>query len=213
MHYDVVYRFNEALDRRALISVGTTLRALTAAVKDCEAAGRAAESDPTILLLAHHLGDMATQQAPDRLILEQGCRRAWARTVEHPALLALRGQKLGHHLQAKTTFHFQARRALQGLADALGFDPTDTRIRTDMGGAGDSGTSFLERDDLSVTVSSWSLAPEREIRFERLGQPFPTGGAARFAPLPALLDPLALAARIRAALEPEPSPPALALAA
>lgn len=213
MHYDVVYRFNEALDRRALTSVETTLRALTAAVKDCEAAGRSIESDPAILLLAHRLGDVAGQQAPDRVILEQACRRAWARTVEHPALLALRGQKLGHLLQAKTSFHFQARRALLALADALGLDPDMTRIGSRMGGAGDSGDSFLDHPDLFVTVAPWSLAADREIGFYRRRNRADAGFSMHHAPLPALLTPPALAAEIRAATGPEPWPVALAIAA
>ncbi|WP_052730546.1 hypothetical protein [Sphingomonas sp. SRS2] len=213
MHYDVVYRFNEALDRRALITVETTLRALSGAVKDCEASGRSIESDPAILLLAHHLGDVAGSQAPDRVILEQACRRAWARTVEHPALLALRGQKLGHRLQAKTSFHFQARRALLALADALGLDPDMTRIGSRMGGAGDCGDSFLDHPDLFVTVAPWSLAADREIGFYRRRDRADAGFPMHHAPLPALLTPSALAAEIRAATGPEPWPVALAIAA
>ena len=216
MHYDVVYRFNEALDRRALTSVETTLRALSAAVKDCEASGRSIGSDPAILLLAHHLGDVAGSQAPGRVILEQACRRAWARTVDHPALLALRGQKLGHHLQAKTSFHFQARRALLALADALGLDPDMTRIGSRMGGAGDSGDSgdsFLDHPDLFVTVAPWSLAADREIGFYRRHNRADAGFPMHHAPLPALLTPPTLAAGIRAAIGPEPWPVRLAIAA
>lgn len=213
MHYDVVYRFNEALDRRALTTVGTSLRALSAAVRDCEAAGRAIDSDPAILLLAHHLGEVAGAQAPDRVVLEQACRRAWARTVEHPALLALRGQKLGHHLQAKTTFHFQARRALQVLADALALDPDMVRIGTRMGGADDSGDSFLDHPDLFVSVASWSMADGREIGFYRRRHRADAGFPMHHAPLPDLLRPARLAATIQATLGPDPVAAALAIAA
>jgi hypothetical protein len=148
-----------------------------------------------------------------RVILEQACRRAWARSVEHPALLALRGQQLGHHLQAKTTFHFQARRALVALADALVLDPDVTRIGSRMGGAGDSGESFLDHPDLFMTVAPWSLSTDREIGFYRRRDRADAGFPMHHAPLPALLSPQALASDIRAAIGPGPSPAALAIAA
>lgn len=213
MSYDVVYRFNEALDRRALTSLGATLHALNAAVGDCEQAGRSIESDPAILLLAHHLGSVAEARAPDRTELEQACRNAWAHSVEHPALLALRGQHLGHQARAKSTFHFQARRALLALADALALDPQLTRVGSRMGGAGDSGDSFLDHVDLYVSVVPWSPGADREIGYYRRRNRADAGFPMHHAPLPALLRPAQLAGAIGPLLGPDGSTAALAVAA
>ena len=89
MSYDVAFRHQQALDPSALVSVATCLHALTAAIEDCRNAGKDAESDPAVLLLAQHLGSVASVDRPPAIQLRRGCMDQIAEIRRNPALLVL----------------------------------------------------------------------------------------------------------------------------
>jgi len=119
MTYDVHFRYTQALDPSGLDSVAACLHAIEAAAKDCRNAGMPFETDPAVILLACHFGEIATARMPDRAALRTRCADALAELARKPVLakLALRG--VGYDEGAKRLFHAEGRKALRRLADAL----------------------------------------------------------------------------------------------
>ena len=58
MSFDVAFRHQQALDPSALITIGTTLHALSKAMEDCRNAGVDAENDPAVVMLARHFSSV-----------------------------------------------------------------------------------------------------------------------------------------------------------
>lgn len=80
MTYDVGYRFAQALDPSGLDTIAACLHAIQAAAKDCRNAGKPFESDPAVVLLAQHLGAVATTTMPDRPALARSAAMLWPRS-------------------------------------------------------------------------------------------------------------------------------------
>src|SRR3546814_1882505 len=78
-----------ALDPSSLISLPTALHALNAAIADCRNAGRPHHSDPAVILLARHLGAIASQIERPNVELRRACMDAIAELRCKPALIAL----------------------------------------------------------------------------------------------------------------------------
>lgn len=84
MTYDVGYRFAQALDPSGLDTIAACLHAIQAAAKDCRNAGKSFETDPAVVLLAQHLGAVATTTMPDRPALRTLCGDALSEIARTP---------------------------------------------------------------------------------------------------------------------------------
>jgi hypothetical protein len=92
-------------------------------------------------------GGVAERNASSISELRLRCKSDRAVVEATPALLDI----AGNH-SAKRAFHYQARRALTRLAEAIGFDPDDVRINTAMGRDDDEGTTELRHADIQITL-------------------------------------------------------------
>ncbi len=204
MTYDVHFRYAQALDPSGLDSIGACLHAIRAAARDCRNAGAPFETDPAVVLLARHLGEVAAAAMPDRAALRGLCADALAELARKPVLatLALRG--VSHDEDAKRLFHAEARKALRRLAEALQLDARDCDIRVCAGGPAVSGEVILHSDQLYVQVSLGGYGPG-EILFRRVtGRNDYCGGRNHWAGIRELLDPDRLAERLTHELGLEP---------
>lgn len=196
MSYDVHFRYAQALDPSGLDSIAATLHAIQAAAKDCRNAGMPFETDPAVLLLACHLGDVAGAAMPDRTALRGLCAEALSDLARRPmlAILALRG--VAHDESAKRLFHAEARKALRRLAEALGLDPAACDIRVCAGGPAVSGEVILHGDELYVQIALSGYGPG-EILFRRVtGRRDFCGGRNHWAGIRELLDTDRFAGRV-----------------
>ena len=119
--------------------------------------------------------------------------------IAAPALLDIAGNSVAGDPAAKRTFHYQARRALARLAEAIGLDPDDARINTVMGRDDDEGTTELRHADLSIRVVPRSFLPDSEITFNRCRDGEHAGQVHR-APIAELLDASAFQRRLCATI-------------
>ena len=197
MFYDTLYRHNQALFPDGLETIPAALHALNAAVEDCRRAGKPINHDAAVMLLIRNLADIAERSAPDVSVLRLRCVGDRAAVIAAPALLDIAGNHVGGDRAAKRTFHFQARRALTGLAEAIGLDPEETRIDSALGADHEDGTTELRHAEIGIRVVPRSFLPASEISFFRCvdGEP---AGKVHLAPISELLDPTAFARRLAA---------------
>lgn len=167
MSYDVAFRYNQALDPSALITIGTTLHAIQAAITDCRNAGIAIESDPAVILLARHLTQVCADRPTDA-DLRKDCMARVAALRNRPVLktLALRG--VSYDEPAKRLFHSEGRAAMRRLADALGFDEGGYDIGSNKAGPAVSGEITLHSETLWVQLSIGPFGPDREVCFRKV---------------------------------------------
>ncbi len=204
MTYDVHFRYAQALDPSGLDSLAACLHAIQAAATDCRNAGAPFETDPAVILLARHLGEIATAKMPDRAALRGLCAEALADLARKPVLatLALRG--VGYDEPAKRLFHTEARKALRRLADALRLDPRDYDLRVCAGGPAVSGEVILHTDQLYVQVGLSGYG-SGEILFRQVeGRRDYCGARNHWASIRELLDAERFAARLTHELGLEP---------
>lgn len=199
MFYDTLYRHNQALSPGGLESVPNALHALNAAVDDCRRAGKSIAADASILLLIRNLADLADRTAPSVSELRHRCRLDRSAVEASPALLDIAGNSVGGNYPAKRTFHYQARRALTLLAEAIGLGPDGARVNTALGRDDDDGTTELRHADLSIRVVPRSFLPDSEITFNRCRNGEPAGQVHR-APIAELLDAAAFQRRLTATI-------------
>lgn len=193
MFYDTVYRHNQALSPSGLETLPAALHALNAAVDDCRRAGKPIDRDAGILLLIGTLADAAARSLPEVHDLRARCAGDRAAIIAAPALLAIAGNSVGGDPSAKRTFHFQARRALDRLADAIGLE--ESRITSQLGTEHDDGVTELRHADIGIRVVPRSFLADSEISFNRCraGEP---AGRVHHAPIAELLDPATFARRL-----------------
>ena len=197
MIYDTTYRHNQALFPDGLETVPAALHALNAAVDDCRRAGKSIPEDAAVILLIRNLADSVERSAPSIAELRRRCVADRAETVASPALLAIAGNSVGGDHAAKRTFHYQARRALARLAEAIGLEPDVARINTALGADHDDGTSELRHPDIGIRVVPRSFLPDSEISFNRCANGEPAGRV-HLAPIAELLDATAFSRRLAA---------------
>lgn len=199
MFYDTLYRHNQALSPAGLETVPAALHALNAAVDDCRRAGKPIGVDAAIILLIRNLADVAERNAPTGSDLRLRCIADRSAVMATPALLDIAGHSVAGNAPAKRTFHYQARRALVHLAEAIGIDPALASINTVPGGDRDDGTTELRHDDIAIRVVPRSFLPNSEISFNRCvrGEP---AGKVHLAPIAELLDTPAFARRLAATI-------------
>ena len=199
MLYDTTYRHNQALSPAGLETLPAALHALNAAVDDCRRAGKPLDRDAAVLLLIRNLADIADRDAPSSNDLRLRCAEERMEAIAAPALLDIAGNSVAGDPAAKRTFHYQARRALARLAEAIGLDPDDARINTVMGRDNDEGTTELRHADLSIRVVPRSFLPDSEITFNRCRDGEHAGQVHR-APIAELLDASAFQRRLSATI-------------
>lgn len=196
MTYDIHFRYTQALDPSSLDSLAACLHALQAAATDCRNAGMPFETDPAVVLLARHLGDVAAAKMPDRAALRGLCAQALADLARKPVLVTLALRGVGYDEGAKRLFHAEARRALQRLAEALQLAPADYDIRVCAGGPAISGEVILHTDQLYVQVALSNFGAG-EILFRRVrGRQDYCGERNHWAGMAELLDADHFAARL-----------------
>ena len=195
MVYDTTYRHNQALSPSGLETIPAALYALNAAVDDCQRAGKPIANDAAIILLIRNLADVAERSAPTVTELRLRCLADRATVLASPALLAIAGNSVGGDDSAKRTFHYQARRALARLAEAIGLDLDAARINSALGADQDDGTTELRHADIGIRAVPRSFLPDSEISFYRCrnGEP---AGKVHLAPIAELLDTAAFARRL-----------------
>lgn len=211
MFYDTVYRHNQALSPSGLEAVPAALHALNAAVDDCLSAGKPIAHDAAIILLIRNLADSAERSALSVSELRRRCVADRAAVLASPALLAIAGNHLGGDYSAKRTFHYQARRALARLAEAIGLDPDAARINSNLGAEHEDGTTELRHAAIGIRVVPRSFLADSEISFNRCvnGEP---AGKVNLAPIAELLDTAAFARRLATTIGTIGAPPLAAAA-
>jgi hypothetical protein len=206
MSYDVAFRHLQALDPSALVTVQTALHAIDAAITDCRNAGRDIETDPAVLLLARHLGGIATADRPSAVQLRSACMDAVAELKRRPALLVLAQRGVAYDVPAKRAFHADGRRAMRRLAEALGLEEGAFDIRAAPGGAAVSGEITLHADEVWVQLSLDCRSPECEVLYRRVhGRRDHLGDRNHWASVRDLLAPDRFAARLRRELALSPA--------
>lgn len=198
VHYDTLYRHNQALSPAGLETLPAALHALNAAVDDCQRAGKSLAADAAILLLIRNLADCNAASING---LRDRCRQDREAVIATPALLAIAGNDIALNMPAKRTFHYQARRALAHLIAAIGLDPDDARINTVIHNDRDEGTTELRHADIAMRVVPRGLVPGFELSFHRCRDGQDAGRVHR-APIAELLDACAFARRVAATIGP-----------
>ena len=211
MLYDTLYRHNQALSPSGLETIPAALHALNAAVDDCRRAGKPIARDAAIIILIRTLADATGRSAPSTSELRMRCVADRAAIIASPALLAIAGNSVGGDYRAKRTFHYQTRRALARLAEAIGLDPDSARINSALGANHEDGTTELRHADIGIRVVPRSFLPDSEISFNccRDGEP---AGKVHLAPVAELLDAAAFARRVAATIGTIGAPPLSAAA-
>jgi hypothetical protein len=167
MTYDTAFRFQQAVDPSALSTLSSAVHGLSAAIEDCRRSGNAAETDPAVLMLARHLGAVATANGRSDAALRQDCMAAISDLRHKPMLVTLAYRGVAYDADAKKAFHSEARKALSRLAEALGFERSEFDIRSSPGGIAVSGEIILHCDELYVTVSCGGFSQNGEIMYRR----------------------------------------------
>ena len=197
MTYDVAFRYGQALDPSALVTIGTTLHAIQAAITDCRNAGIEVETDPAVILLVRHLSQVCADRPADAE-LRRDCMARIADLRNRPMLktIALRG--VAYDETAKKLFHSEGRAALRRLAEALSLDEGSFDIRSNKAGPAVSGEITLHADMLWVQFSLGPFGPDREVCFRRVRdrQDY-IGERNHWASVRELVEPDRFAARIR----------------
>ena len=172
MNYDLNYRYRRALQPDGLRTIGTAQLAVADAIADCKRAGVPSETDPAVILLARHLGRIATGIDPELtheadLALRSQCMTRIGELKSKPALVALVRGRSHFNEEEKAAFHAEARKALRAVANAAGLTPDSYDLRSNRAGPAVSGEAILHTDTLYVMVSKTLTTPGREVMFRR----------------------------------------------
>jgi hypothetical protein len=164
MSYDVPFRHHQALDPSALTSLTAVLHAINRGIEDCRVAGARPDSDPAIILLARHIGRLA-EAVGDETALRSSCERRIAELDRFPALLCLSLRGVAFDKAAKDRFHFDGRKAMRRLADALGFAEGTYEVTSHHGDPAIAGDVVLSNPDIEVALSVGPLHEGYEVRY------------------------------------------------
>jgi len=197
MSYDIAFRHQQALDPSALSTLTGALHGLQAAIEDTRRAGKTADIDPAVILLARHLGAIANTLGDSDSALKQLCMDEISDLRRKPVLVTLAYRGVAYDATAKKLFHTEARRALVALADALGYERNDYEVRSSAGGPAVSGEVTLHSDELYVQIACGGFAHNGEILFRRCrGRRDYTGERNNHAGIREITNPGAFAARL-----------------
>lgn len=115
MTYDTAFRFQQAVDPSALSTLTSAVHGLAAAIEDCRRSGNAAETDPAVLMLARHLGAVATANGRSDAALRQDCMAAISDLRRKPMLVTLAYRGVAFDANPKRAFPSEARKALMSM--------------------------------------------------------------------------------------------------
>lgn len=202
MSYDVAFRHRQALDPAALITTTGALHALCAAITDCWNAGKDIETDPAVLLLARHLGSVATGGKPGASDLRRACITEIGEIERKPLLLLLARRGVSYDEAAKRSYHAEGRRALKRLADALQLNRGQYDIYSCLGGPAVAGEIALHSAAVYVMIGIDWPDEQRHVLFRHVScrQDY-TGGPNRWASIQEVLHPQRFAQRLTRELE------------
>lgn len=124
---------------------------------DCRTAGTPFKTDPSVVLLAQHLGTVASWSHPNRAAL-RSVRRTELSELDRKSVLALLARRgMVCDEDAKRLFHPAARKALSDLGQYFALTSPDYDLRVNGGGIAVSGEVPLHPGWLYVEVSIGSL--------------------------------------------------------
>lgn len=197
MSYDIAFRHQQALDTSALTTLLGALHGLQAAIEDTRRAGKQADSDPAVILLARHLGAIANSQGDSDSTLRHQCMSVISDLRRKPVLVTLAYRGVAYDPDAKKLFHAEARRALVALADALGYERSDYDVRSNAGGPAVSGEVTMHSSELYVQISCGGFSHNGEVLFRRCnGRRDYSGERNNYAGIREITSPGAFAARL-----------------
>jgi hypothetical protein len=199
--YDTVFRYEQALEPELLKRFATRYAALQNAILDCTNSGVSPESDPAVMLLAHHLGSLASQDELSLSRHRQACLSRVAELRRKSRLVVLAETGVNGNAAAKDAFHRDGRIAMRALADTLSLADEDYDLRSNRGGPAVSGEITLHAQEFYVQISLPNYAPGGSLLYRRCaGRADYCGAQNHYAPFKLLLSPARLAARLRADL-------------
>lgn len=172
MNYDVAFRYRRALQPDGLRTIQTATRAVAEATQDARNAGIDPETDPATVLLARHLGRIASGGDPEAIHpddapLRRKCLAKIDELKSKPVLVALARRGLGYDPEAKRTFHAEAKRALREFARHIGLAPDEYDLRSNLAGPAVSGEITFHSDTLYIQIALSSMGQGREILVRR----------------------------------------------
>jgi hypothetical protein len=200
MFCDLPLRHRQALDPDNLDSIAACLHALQEAARDCRAARLPLETDPSVVLLARHLGAVANRKPPSSAALRATCAGQLSALDRQPLLALLARRGVAGDRKARRLFHSAARVALEALAQNLALEAESYAMRINKGSLAVSGDVTLHGHNLYVQVSIGRF-PSHEILYRAVrGRDGYPAGKDHFARMDELLAPDRLAMRIAADL-------------
>ena len=169
MNYDLDYRYRRALHPDGLRTIAPANQAVTDAMADCRRAGQPGETDPAVLLLARHLGRIASGFDPELmheadLDLRSRCMNRIAELKTKPALVAIVRGRDTFNAEEKSLFHAEAKKALRSLAAAAGLTPSEYDLRSNIAGPAvrDRVSDQILREALLTVSSEWAFPVSKD---------------------------------------------------
>ena len=161
--YDLDFRFERALQPDGLRIVTTCTTAVNEAMTDARNAGFDPATDPAVLLLARHLGRIASGGDPEELhegdsALRAACVERIAKLRGADVLVPLVRRGIGYDRHLIQVYKAAARSRLRALAHALGYSGDSFDLRSEP-----AGTNVAPRFELSTNHFRLYLDPDRMI--------------------------------------------------
>ena len=203
MNYDLDFRYRRALQPDGLRTIATAATAVQDAIHDCRRAGVPHETDPAVLLLARHLGRIASGVDPELtheadLPLRADCMRRIADLKAKPALIAITRSRIAYDADAKELFHREGKRALRSLANYLGLASNEYDLRSNQAGIAVSSEIILHTETLYIMLSATLVTPGREVLYRRCnGRQDYHGDRNNYCDVALLTDPRKFFAQVR----------------
>ena len=172
MTYDLDFRYARALQPEGLSILATAVQAVEDAIKDARKAGLDPEHDPGVILLARHLGRLAspcdgTDVRPGDAALKRQCLERIAQLQARPAIIALVLRGVDYDPDARIAFRREASRALRQIAYELGIPREQCAVQCFPDRGGPPGDVTLGSDQLHLRITARALRSGREISYRR----------------------------------------------
>ena len=170
--YDLAFRYARALQPEGLSILATAVQAVEDAIQDARNAGLDPERDPSVILLARHLGRLATSGdgtsiRPDDAALRRQCLERIAELKAKPAIIALVRRGADYDPGAKRAFRREASRALRQIAYEIGITRDQCAVQWFPDHGGPPGDVTLGSDKLHLRITTDAFRRGREITYRR----------------------------------------------
>ena len=172
MTYDLDFRYARALHPEGLSILQTAVEAVEDAIKDARNAGFDPEQDPGVILLARHLGRLASPYHPagvhpEDAFLRRQCLERIAQLKAKPAFIAFVRRGIDYDPEAKRAFRREASRALRQIAYELGITRDQCAVQCFPDHCGPPGDVTLGSDQFHLRISTDAFRSGREITYRR----------------------------------------------